>query len=392
MECSLYLASGCNMQCKYCYEGPNKINGIMSKNIVERSIDFIVKENLPDDQIDLLFLGGEPLLNKQGLTWAIELIKRKYKDEQELFRYSITTNGTLLDSEIIDVFEINNFAVSISIDGDEYTNSLNRRAVHQIDSYGIVLRNLEVLMKRNVDLCARMTVTANNVFCFCHNVRYLLALGLKKIHIGIDMLSKWDEKEINEFDHQLDCLDQIYMESVLKNDKIIIDLYDYKIPTFVFYRKPLYCSAGTKNHLIIDYNGDIYPCGYVSRDKRWKLGTVDDTFSNRLFISRARKCVQAKSSCEGCDIAFTCCGAKCGFLNFTQTNYLNQHNEQTCKIQRILYKHNYKVIKELWRNKSKRITDILELAAKEELNLSSAMKDIILNTEGDFYVQSDIGN
>lgn len=386
MECSLYLASNCNMKCKYCYEGQNKTGGIMSRKIIEKSIDFMVRENFPGDRLDLLFLGGEPLLNKQGLIYAIEFIKKKYKKEQEMFRYSITTNGTLIDDTVIELFEKNNFAVSISIDGDEYTNSLNRQSVHTRDMYGIVLRNLEQLMKRNIDLCARMTVTANNVKYLCNNVKYILRLGIRKIHIGIDMLSKWQEKDINEFDHQLNSLDKIYIEKTLENHEVIIDIYDYKIPTFALHREPLYCAAGTRNHLVIDYNGDIYPCGYVSRDKRWKLATIDEVFSNKLFVNIARKCVKEKSSCKGCDIAFTCCGAKCGFLNFIQTNYLNQHNEQTCKIQRILYKHDYNVIKELWKNKSKKIIDILDFATKEQLSLSAVMKEIIFNMEGDIYV------
>lgn len=386
MECSLYLASNCNMKCKYCYEGQNKAGGIMSSKIIEKSIDFMVRENFSGDRIDLLFLGGEPLLNKQGLIYAVEFIRKKYKKEQEMFRYSITTNGTLIDDTVIELFEKNNFVVSISIDGDEYTNSLNRQSVHTRDMYGIVLRNLEQLMKRNIDLCARMTVTANNVKYLCNNVRYIFGLGIRKIHIGIDMLSKWQEKDIDEFDHQLNSLDKIYIEKTLENHEVIIDIYDYKIPTFALHREPLYCAAGTRNHLVIDYNGDIYPCGYVSRDKRWKLATIDEVFSNKLFVNIARKCVKGKSSCKGCDIAFTCCGAKCGFLNFTQTNYLNQHNEQTCKIQRILYKHDYTVIKELWKNKSRKIIDILDFAAKKQLRLSAIMKEIISDMEGDIYV------
>lgn len=116
------------------------------------------------------------------------------------------------------------------------------------------------------------------------------------------------------------------------------------------------------------------------------MATIDEVFSNKLFVDIARKCVKEKSSCKGCDIAFTCCGAKCGFLNFTQTNYLNQHNEQTCKIQRILYRHDYTVIKELWKNKSRKIIDILDFAAKKQLSLSAVMKEIISDMEGDIYV------
>lgn len=380
MECTLYLASGCNMQCTYCYEGKHDKTSKMSKQTIDKTLNFIIQHNYPGDQIELLFLGGEPLLNKEGLFYATDQIRRRFSYRRSQFSYSITTNGILIDDKCLDLFEKENFRVSISLDGDKATHDLNRRSLRISNVYDIVTNNLKKVQKRNIDFCVRMTITANNVQYLYDNIIYLLSIGVFKIHAGFDIITIWPDEKIRELDKQLNLLDELYLDKMEQNKKYLIDIYDYKFSTFVFDRLPLYCSAGTKNHLVINSNGEIFPCGYVADKAEWSLGTVSK-FNSKEYLRPIRRHVKTTSSCKDCPIAFTCCGAKCGFLNFVQTGYLNQHYEQTCKIQKILFEHDYRVIKKLLSCKSQRIMSLLEVAQNDNQKLSNIMLKIMREVE-----------
>lgn len=390
MECTLYLAEGCNLSCSYCYEGINKNKDKMSVDTLKKSLDFIITHNNPGDKIDLVFLGGEPLLNKEILYRAVDIIEKEYKEESSLFQYSITTNGILLDDACIRFLKENGFRVSVSIDGDRETHNLNRCSDGMEDAYELIMENFEKLRRLNVDAAARMTVTANNVHKLAANVKYLLHQGATAIHVGLDMLTDWSPDSVALLDRQLELVDAVYLEEVVPSPDRLIDIYDYKLSTFVIKRKPLYCSAGTENHLLINSRGELFPCGYVGGDKRWRLGTVCN-FEKKNYFMGVKKHIKELSSCRSCPIAFTCCGAKCGFLNFVKTGYLNQHHMMTCRIQKILFYHDYKVITELYKRKSQRLMYFFQIAEKEGLELGDVMRRIIGGAEEGEHVQPDTG-
>lgn len=102
MECTIYLTDDCNMKCNYCYEGNEKNKSVLSEDKLKTVLQYIIDNNPVNDPIDLVFLGGEPLLNPKMMVKAIEIINSKYADCKDLFHYSITTNGTLLTRDIID--------------------------------------------------------------------------------------------------------------------------------------------------------------------------------------------------------------------------------------------------------------------------------------------------
>lgn len=100
-----------------------------------------------------------------------------------------------------------------------------------------------------------------------------------------------------------------------------------------------------------------------------------------ISIETVRKHVKPESSCKDCKIAFTCCGAKCGFLNFSRTGFLNVNHETTCKLQRTLYEHNVQVFEALYRNYNKRITNVLKTACDEHIPIGETMLQIMQRVE-----------
>lgn len=383
MECTLYLTDDCNLKCSYCYEGSKKNKSYMSEATLERALDFIAKNNLPNDPIDLLLLGGEPLLNKKILFKTIDIINHKYPEIKHLFRYQMTTNGILLDDNTLKFIEDNQIELSISIDGDRETHNLNRKSINGKDVYDIIFRNMQKLLQRQMPFSVRMTATANNVHLLSHNVRYFYELGIRKINIGMDELGDWDKKSLQVLDQQLELLDTYYLEYFANDEDAVLNLYDYKLSTFIFKRRPVYCSAGSKEHLVINSKGEFYPCGYVANEPLWEEGSVFTSFKRKEFLSTVRTHVKKVSSCIDCDIAFTCCGAKCGFLNFSRTGFLNVNVKTTCNLQRILYNHNVKVFEELYRAYNKKIIKLLKIAMDEQIPLGEPILQIIEKVEGE---------
>lgn len=377
MECTIYLTEACNLRCSYCYEGDDKRNKTMSSQTLYQAIDFIVQNNPQDDDINITFLGGEPLLNKKLIYEFINIIDHKHSKIKHKFKYAITTNGILLDSGLIKLFKENSFDVSISIDGDRETHNLNRVSKSGEDVYDDIVSNMQLLHNRNIDFSVRMTVSVNNVAKLYQNVCYFYDMGVKKINVGIDNMGYWSNESLQELDQQYSMLDELYLNSIVDRQGFILNLHDFKVTTFIADRIPTYCSGGSKGHLIINSSGELFPCGYVVNDQVWNVGSVDRCLDHKKFMSAVRENVLKKSVCHECDIAFTCSGAKCGFYNYMKTGKLNQHTGATCQLERLLYKHNYYVIKELYKKSHKRVCYYLEIAAKEGIKLSATMMQII---------------
>lgn len=378
MECTLLMSDNCNMRCTYCYEGPKKYSNNLNENDLEAAIFYMISNNESDDMIDLLFLGGEPLLNKKMIYKALDIINNKYMQYKKLFRFQMTTNGVLIDDEDILFFKENHFDISVSIDGDMKTHNLNRKSASGEEVYFLIIKNMKKMLSHNINIAVRMTVTLNNVEYLCQNIKYFYGMGVKRINLGIDELGNWTDKELQKFDEQLDLLEKLYLSYVVEDDSKILNIFDYKLASVIFEKNQQYCSAGTKGQIVINSKGEFYPCGYVVNKDEWKLGTLEKGLDQRRFLETVKKTVKKVSSCKGCEIAPACCGAKCGFLNYTLTGYLNVNSEVTCKLQKMIYYHVLNVAKELYRMQNSRILFMLNKAKENGVKLSAAMEKVIV--------------
>lgn len=381
LECTLYLTENCNLKCSYCYEGDDKRKKILSSDDLKTAIDFIVQHNPEGEKLDLTFLGGEPLLNKKLIYECMDIINQKYPESKKNFEFHITTNGVLLDADVIELFKKYNVDVSISIDGDKRTHNLNRKSKNGVDVYDNIIENMRLMQKMQLSFSVRMTVTENNVEFLYENLQYFYHMGIHKFHLGIDNMGEWTKQGLKILDEQMYKMDQFYLDVICREKDATLNLHDYKIGTFVAASIPQYCSGGSAGHLTINSSGELFPCGYVVNDEVWNLGTVRTGLNRKKFLESARGHVAPKAFCHECDIAFTCSGAKCGFCNYVKTGKLNVHSEQTCKRERILYKHNLNVYKQMYARKDMRLMRYLQIARDQKIELSKIMKTIICEVE-----------
>ena len=375
MEVMIYMTEKCNMVCKYCYEGLNKTDNMLNEETLFRTIEY-VSSIASSSEIHFTFLGGEPLLNKEILIKAVELIEEKFLNYK--ITYSITTNATLLDHKIVDFLYRHHFQVSISIDGDEHTHNINRIAKDGKNIYSVVMANLTYLIKTNKPFSVRMTIDTNNVGFLSKNISYFLELGVKSIFMSINYLGNWREKELKVLNEQLHICDRLYIERVSKTNDKIINFYDFKIGVFIAERKTQYCSAGSKNHFVVKSDGTIYPCSYVTYNEEWNIGNVIVGTNMSKLCSVIKQHVEKEAKCKECNIAFTCVGARCGFLNYALNQKMNYPSFKICEIEKIVYEHNLHVIRELLIQKNKRVWDVYEYCINNNINISSVFRNMLL--------------
>lgn len=374
MECTLYLTDYCNFECSYCYEGNLKKPSFLTSEMLYQALNFIVRNNL-DDYITLTFLGGEPLLNKERIYEAVKYIQKRFPKEK--FKYKITTNGVFLDENIIQFMKENKFTISLSLDGDKFTHNLNRREKNDKDVYEIIINNCKRLLSVEPNAIVRMTLTPNNIKYLCRNVNYLLELGIKRIYTGINELAFWRDDDIKVFDNQLSNLDEIYLEKIASTEDKVLNLYDFKLGTFLVERKAKYCSAGSRTHIIINSKGKIYPCSFVANNEIWNLGDVFSEIDQRKLYETTKTHVINTSKCRDCSIAFSCPGGKCGFLNFMQTGYLNVPGEQMCNLWKMISKHNIHILRQLYILKNPRLMNLCTYVDSNNIEYSAVFKEIM---------------
>lgn len=155
---TLNVVEFCNLSCKYCFAQHEFENGKkMSIETAFKAIDWFAK-NWEDGKAEILFFGGEPLLNFKLIKEIVEYSNDKFSDKLNYLSFGITTNGTVLSKEIIDFLCDNNFKVAVSIDAGNVAHDENRIAINNRSSYERILENIKLLSFRGIKVNARCTL------------------------------------------------------------------------------------------------------------------------------------------------------------------------------------------------------------------------------------------
>ena len=176
MLIGIWVTTGCNLMCRYCYEGLEKQCENMTQDVADSVIKFIKTVYKPKYQEPLIveFHGGEPLINFSMIQYIIsELEKSSLKP-----LFGITTNGLLLTKQIVDYLcEKMNYGVSLSLDGDMLTNDKNRVDSNGNGTYTRIMKIVPELLKQKSDIRVRMTYTSETVERLGHNIIHLINCG-----------------------------------------------------------------------------------------------------------------------------------------------------------------------------------------------------------------------
>ena len=337
----LHVAHTCNLNCEYCFAGQGKYHGedaIMSFEVGKAALDFLVKNSGTRKNLEVDFFGGEPLVNFDVVKRLVAYARSIEKETGKHFRFTLTTNGVLLDDDVIDFLnkEMNN--VVLSLDGRKEINDAKRKRLDGKGSYDIIVPKFQNFVKKRGDkeYYIRGTFTRNNLD-FTNDIFHMLDLGFKELSME-PVVSKPD----TEYALREEDLSLIYEQYEILAKEMIkrrregnpFTFYHYMIDLSggpCIYKRITGCGSGTE-YLAVTPNGDFYPCHQFVGDKNFLMGNVRDGITNTKLRDEFKLCnVYSRKECENCWAKLYCSGG-CAANSFHTTGSINGVYEYGCKL------------------------------------------------------------
>ena len=339
----LHIAHDCNLRCKYCFADTGEYKGcrgLMSAETGKKAIDFVIKSSGNRKNIEIDYFGGEPLMNFGVVKEITEYAKEQGKLHDKNFRFTITTNGILLNDEIQEYINENMSNVVLSIDGTKETNDKVRCRVDGTGSYDTIVPKFQKLAEsRNQDrYYVRGTFTAYNPD-FAKDVIHLADLGFKQTSVEPVVAPETEDYALTE-----EHIPQVFAEYEKLAEEYVKRWKEGNWFNFFHFMVDLDqgpcavkrlsgCGSGHE-YLAIAANGDIYPCHQFVGDERFKMGTVEDGEINKDIVKYFEDSnIYTKDKCRGCFAKFYCSGG-CAANAYNFNGDINKPYELACEFEK----------------------------------------------------------
>lgn len=314
----LHVAHDCNLACRYCFAEEGEYHGkreLMNFHTGKKALDFLISKSGGRKNLEVDFFGGEPLMNfevvKEIVAYGRELEKKAGKH----FRFTLTTNGVLLNTEVNDFLNKEMDNVVLSLDGRREVNDKMRPFRNGSGSYDYIVPKFQSFVKSRGDkkYYLRGTYTGNNLD-FTEDLLHMADLGFSEISIEPVVTEPKEPYAIRKEDipricKEYDKLAAIQSQREAKGNcfhffHFMIDLESGPCIT----KRLKGCGSGTE-YLAVAPNGDLYPCHqFVGRDE-FLMGNVDAGIVNKEIAERFLSCsVLTKKECKDCFAKFYCGG------------------------------------------------------------------------------------
>ncbi len=313
----LNVSHDCNLACKYCFAGQGEYHGdraLMSYEVGKQALDFLVANSGSRKNLEVDFFGGEPLMNLDVVKQLVEYGRSIEEEKGKKFRFTLTTNGVLLDDDFVEYANKELKNVVLSIDGRKEVNDRMRPTRNGKGSYDIIMPKFkEFAKKRQGEYYIRGTFTHNNLD-FCDDVVNFIEEGFKEISMEPVVAAPEEPYAIREEDvpvikEQYDKLAKILVDRAKEGKPV--NFFHFNIDLAggpCVYKRLSGCGSGTE-YLAVTPWGDLYPCHQFVGQEDFKLGDVWHGIDNEKVVEEF-KCnnVYAKDKCKNCFARFYCSG------------------------------------------------------------------------------------
>ncbi len=307
----LHVAHSCNLGCQYCFAGQGAYGlkqTLMSDEVAFQAVDMLVEGSKSSEPLGIVFFGGEPLMNRALIRKTITHAKEHHSNRS--FQYSVTTNGTLIDEEVVTLFKENNFTVVVSMDGVGGTQDTLRPYKNGRGSSADIVRNVGSLTK-HMPATVRCTLTRRNL-AMMEICDELCAIGFRKVHFA-PVSAEDDDLRID-----MESLHVLKRELLGFADEFIERAKERRPQRFSGFDDLLSqlnrgtttsvgCGAG-RRLVAVAPDGDLYPCHRYVGTSAYKMGDVwqgmDDCASERF----RRVNTSTREDCRTCWIRGVCGG------------------------------------------------------------------------------------
>ena len=339
----LHIAHDCNLACKYCFAEEGEYHGrraLMSYEVGKKALDFLIASSGNRRNLEVDFFGGEPLMNWQVVKDLVAYGRQQEKLHDKHFRFTVTTNGVLLNDEIQEFINKEMDNVVLSLDGRKEVNDAMRPFRSGKGSYDLIVPKFQKLAdSRNQErYYVRGTFTRNNLD-FSNDVLHFADLGFKQMSIEPVVGDESDPYAIREEDipkicEEYDRLAKIMIEREKEGKgfnffHFMIDLEGGPCVS----KRLSGCGSGTE-YLAVTPCGDLYPCHPFVGQLEFLMGNVDEEITRPEIADEFRSCsVYSKEKCRNCFAKFYCSGGcMANAYNFHGT--IHEAYDIGCEMQR----------------------------------------------------------
>lgn len=337
----LHIAHTCNLNCEYCFASQGKYHGersVMSFEVGRRALDFLIESSGSRRNLEVDFFGGEPLMNFDVVKRLVEYARSVEKQHGKNFRFTLTTNGLLIDDDVIDFANREMSNVVLSLDGRREIHDRYRVDLSGAGSWDRIVPKFQRLVEArgNKNYYMRGTFTHANPD-FLKDIEQMLELGFTELSMepvvcAPDDPSALTEEDITVVKEQYELLAKLMLDRERAGKPFTF--YHYMIDLEggpCIYKRISGCGSGTEYMAVTPW-GDLYPCHQFVGDDSFKLGDIYSGVTNTEVQSRFAECnVYARPECADCWARLYCSGG-CAANAYHSTGSVKGIYKQGCEL------------------------------------------------------------
>ncbi len=339
----LHVAHDCNLRCSYCFASTGDFGEgrkLLDAETGKKAIDFLLVQSKDRRNLELDFFGGEPLMNFGVVKEIVAYARSKEKEYHKNFRFTITTNGMLLNDPVIDYINQEMSNVVLSIDGRKEVNDRVRVRCDGSGSYdSIVPKYQRLIEKRGQDqYYVRGTFTKYNLD-FAKDVMHLHELGFDQVSVepvvsDPKLPYALTEADLPRIFEEYETLARQLIEKRKKGEGFNFFHFMLDLDQGPCAIKRLRgCGCGNE-YVAVTPDGDIYPCHQFVGMEEWKMGSVlDNTFDLKKKSYFAKANIYGKEGCKDCWAKFYCSGG-CNANNLQYAGDVLRPHKLSCELEK----------------------------------------------------------
>ena len=337
----LHVAHSCNLACSYCFAGQGKYHGkdaLMSFETGKRAFDFLVENSGTRRNLEVDFFGGEPLLNWDVVKKLVEYARSIEKEKNKNFRFTLTTNGVLIDDEVIEFANKEMSNVVLSLDGRKDVHDRFRVDYAGKGSYDKILPKFKKLVdsREGKNYYMRGTFTHFNTD-FTKDIFHMADLGFKELSMepvvcSSDSPSALTDEDLPTLFEQYEILAKEIINRRKKGDGFTF--YHYMLDLRngpCIYKRISGCGSGTE-YMAVTPKGDLYPCHQFVGEEEYCLGNIWDGVKKPEVQDKFRLCnAYSREECKECWAKLYCSGG-CAANSYHATGSVNGIYKYGCEL------------------------------------------------------------
>lgn len=328
----LHVAHTCNLDCEYCFASQGKYHGeraLMSFEVGKRALDFLVENSGDRHNLEVDFFGGEPLMNWQVVKDLVAYARSIERQHDKCFRFTLTTNGMLVDDDVIEFSNSEMDNVVMSLDGRKEINDHFRKTAGGVGSFDIIVPKFVKFAKARgeKDYYIRGTFTHNNPD-FMKDIEVMLDLGFDRLSMEPVVCPPDSPYALTEEDKKIVCRQyELLAEKMIERRRAGTPFvfYHYMLDLEhgpCIYKRLSGCGSGTE-YMAVTPTGELYPCHQFVGDKDYLMGDVFNGVTNTAVRDKFKRCnVYSKPECADCWARLYCSGG-CAANSYHATGDIN---------------------------------------------------------------------